>query len=68
MKKLLLCAVLLTAAAVVPAAQTFNPQDRMPFDSAVRTGTLPNGLKYFVRENSRPAKRVSLRLAVRRGR
>ena len=67
MKKLLLFAVLVTAAAVVPAAQTFNAQDRMPFDAAVRTGTLPNGLKYFVRENSRPAKRVSLRLAVRAG-
>ena len=27
-------------------------------------GRLPNGLRYFVRQNGRPAKRVSLRLAV----
>ena len=33
----------------------------------MRTATLPNGLKYFVRQNSRPAKRVSLRLAVKAG-
>ena len=48
-------------------AQTVNLQDTLPFDAAVRTGTLPNGLKYFVRQNSRPAKRVSLRLAVKAG-
>src|SRR5437867_8122180 len=48
-------------------AQTANLQDTIPFDAAVRTGTLPNGLKYFVRQNSRPAKRVSLRLAVKAG-
>src|SRR3954465_11710244 len=49
------------------AAQTFNLNDTMPFDAAVRTATLSNGLKYFVRQNSRPAKRVSLRLAVKAG-
>jgi zinc protease len=46
---------------------TFNPQDVIPFDAAVRTGTLPNGLRYFVRHNSLPAKRVALRLTVRTG-
>src|SRR5262249_11117504 len=55
---------LLVAAA---AAQTFNAQDVIPFDKAVRTATLPNGLKYFIRQNGRPAKRVSLRLAVKAG-
>ena len=52
-----------------PAAppRTFNLQDTMPFDAAVHTATLPNGLKYFVRQNSRPAKRVLLRLAVKTG-
>src|SRR5207237_3475188 len=34
---------------------------------AVRTGTLPNGLTYYVRKNSRPASRVLLRLAVKSG-
>jgi zinc protease len=50
-----------------PAAPRFSPQDLIPFDTAVRTGTLPNGLKYFVRQNSRPARRVLLRLAVKAG-
>src|SRR5438093_848483 len=48
-------------------AQTFNLQDTIPFDAAVKTATLPNGLKYFIRQNSRPAQRVSLRLAVKAG-
>jgi len=34
---------------------------------AVRTAVLPNGLKSYVRQNSRPAKRVALRLAVKAG-
>src|SRR5437899_1727015 len=44
-----------------------EPHHVIPFDKAVRTATLPNGLKYFVRQNGRPAKRVSLRLAVKAG-
>src|ERR1700737_4699826 len=39
----------------------------IPFDAAIHTATLPNGLKYFVRQNDRPAKRVSLRLGVKAG-
>src|SRR5438034_4340118 len=60
-----LLGVLLVAA--LAAAQTFNLQDTIPFDKAVRTATLPNGLTYFVRHNGRPATRVSLRLAVKAG-
>ncbi len=65
----LVAAVAATAAlhAQQPSARSFNLQDAIPFDAAVRSGTLPNGLKYFVRQNSRPAKRVSLRLAVKAG-
>lgn len=39
----------------------------LPVDAAVRTGQLPNGLTYFIRQNGRPAARVSLRLAVNAG-
>src|SRR5258707_559526 len=42
-------------------------QEKIPFDSSVRTGTLPNGLTYFIRQNGRPANRVALRLAVKAG-
>ena len=36
-------------------------------DEEVRTGTLPNGLVYYVRENDRPGANASLRLAVHAG-
>jgi hypothetical protein len=39
----------------------------LPVDSSVRTGTLPNGLKFFIRRNPRPENRVLLRLAVKAG-
>ncbi len=60
----------------MPQAQVAAPQapaadvalDRvLPIDPAVRTGKLPNGLQYFIRRNTRPEKRVSLRLAVNAG-
>src|SRR4051795_9215777 len=57
----------LAMASAVLVAQTFNPQDTIPFDAAVRTAKLPNGLTYFIRANTRPAQRVSLRLAVKAG-
>src|SRR4051812_3074000 len=60
-------ALALTTASAVVVAQSFNPQDTIPFDAAVRTAKLPNGLTYFVRHNTRPAQRVSLRLAVKAG-
>src|SRR3954469_6890939 len=65
--------LLLSTAPLVsrPGAQSSaappNAQELLPFDPDVRTGTLPNGLKYFVRQNARPAHRVSLRLAVKAG-
>ena len=51
-----LTASLLRAQAPAAAPQTFNPQDVIPFDAAVRTGTLPNGLRYFVRQNREAGK------------
>src|SRR6266699_1749270 len=48
-------------------AQSVNGQEVIPFDAAVHTGTLSNGLRYYIRENERPANRVSLRLAVKAG-
>src|SRR4051812_36312120 len=48
-------------------APAFAPADKLPFDPAVSTGTLPNGLTYYLRRNTRPEKRVSLQLAVKAG-
>ena len=56
--------------AQVPAPQAppaFAPSAIMPLDAAVTTGTLPNGLRYYVRQNPRPEKRVMLQLAVKAG-
>ena len=65
---------LFVALAGLPAAQTGQAPpaelalDRaLPIDPAVRAGQLPNGMKFFIRQNGRPAKRVSMRLAVDAG-
>ena len=47
--------------AAPPAAQT------LPVDSRVRIGTLPNGLRYYIRQNAKPEKRAELRLVVNAG-
>ena len=39
----------------------------LPLSAVVRTGTLPNGLTYFIRRNAQPEKRAALRLAVKAG-
>lgn len=49
------------------AADPYALTARIPVDTAVRIGTLPNGLRYYVRRNSRPEDRVELRLVVNAG-
>lgn len=56
------------APAQAPAQRpSFAPSDPLPFDTAVRKGTLPNGLAYYIRKNDRPDDRVMLQLAVKAG-
>ena len=50
-----------------PMPLAFEPTSVIPLDTAVTTGTLPNGLRYYVRRNGRPEKRVMLQLAVKAG-
>jgi zinc protease len=40
---------------------------QMPVDPEVVVGTLPNGLRYYVRANGKPAHRAELRLVVKAG-
>ena len=40
---------------------------RIPADAKVKIGTLSNGLRYYIRKNSRPEKRAELRLAINTG-
>lgn len=58
-----LFASLLAIAATV-AASAANP---IPVDPAVRTGTLPNGLTYYIRHNATPAGQADFFIAQRVG-
>ncbi len=42
-------------------------QKAVPTDERVRTGTLPNGLKYYIQKNSKPENRAELRLSINAG-
>ena len=48
-------------------AQDFKGDDKIPFDSNVKTGKLKNGLTYYIRKNSKPEKKVDLRLVINAG-
>jgi len=70
MKKLLpliSALLLLMLNTTIVTAQTDGLDKPIPMDSAIRSGTLPNGMKYFIRRNVKPEKRVELRLAVNAG-
>ena len=61
---LLPCLLALAAAGPATAAPWADLPSDLPPDPAVRSGTLPNGLRYFIRPNAEPKDRVSLRLLV----
>jgi zinc protease len=77
----LLTLALLVVAAFASAAQapsdlhdtsaasvaSYSLSQSMPVDPDVLVGTLPNGLRYYVRANAKPAHRAELRLVVKAG-
>src|SRR5262245_41670029 len=52
-----------------PAASVANYalSQTMPVDPEVLVGALPNGLRYYVRANGKPARQAELRLVVKAG-
>ncbi len=52
---------------VAPAASAQELAAPLPLNPAIRTGTLANGLKFYIRPNSLPANRATLRLVVKAG-
>lgn len=62
----ILAALTLTIFASQSIAQSPKPQTSIQ-DSTLRTGVLPNGLRYYVKQNKTPAKRAMLWLAVAAG-
>jgi zinc protease len=77
----LFASVLVAAQGAVAPAQTppaghetsaasvasFGLSRQMPVDPEVVVGTLPNGLRYYVRANGKPGHRAELRLVVKAG-
>jgi zinc protease len=49
------------------AKNDFNLNSKLPVDPAMRTGTLKNGMRYYIRKNAKPEHRAEMRLAVHAG-
>jgi len=47
--------------------QTSDFSQKIPVDSSIRIGKLPNGFTYYIKKNRKPENRVELRLAVNVG-
>ena len=66
----IVAAVTFTAAqqsAIPPAVQSATLDQTVPVDPLITVGTLPNGLRYYIRENRQPQGRAELRLVVNAG-
>ncbi|MCW4469342.1 insulinase family protein [Flavobacterium sp. MFBS3-15] len=48
-------------------AQDLKGDAPIPFDPAVKTGKLKNGLTYYIRKNAKPENKVDLRLVINAG-
>ncbi|HYA49148.1 MAG TPA: pitrilysin family protein, partial [Burkholderiales bacterium] len=56
-----------TQAAAAPQADQFALDRKIPVDPKITVGELPNGLRYYIRENKEPKNRAELRLVVNAG-
>jgi len=45
----------------------FAQSEKIPFDAKIKTGQLPNGLKYYIIQNKKPEKKIELRMVVNAG-
>jgi zinc protease len=52
---------------IPPAVLAAKLEDLVPVDPLITVGTLPNGFRYYIRENHLPQARAELRLAVNAG-
>ncbi|HVQ17188.1 MAG TPA: pitrilysin family protein, partial [Vicinamibacterales bacterium] len=60
-------ALVLLVAGPAWSQSTASMSAKLPLDPAIHVGKLPNGITYLLRQNRQPAKRVSLRMAVKAG-
>jgi zinc protease len=61
-----LCIAVLCLTVFTGKAQ-YEPDKKLPIDPNVKVGKLSNGLTYYIRKNSIPAKKIQLRLVVNTG-
>jgi len=52
---------------IPPAVRAAKLEDNVPVDPLITVGMLPNGFRYYIRENHLPQARAELRLAVNAG-
>src|SRR3569833_2757792 len=50
-----------------PAGAPVSLTATLPVDPKIKIGTLPNGIRYYIRQNPKPEKRAELRLVVNAG-
>lgn len=71
MKKILTAGILILVLIFAPIVHgqhsSIDLTTPLALDQAVRTGKLSNGLTYYIRKNSKPEKRIEMRLVVNAG-
>lgn len=67
MKKIAFLFLLIICVFNFQAQHQAKSGETLPLDAKVRTGTLPNGMKYYIKFNAKPEKRAELRLVVNSG-
>ena len=67
MIKRIISLVLLVACVSTTATAQIKLDDPLPIDSRVKVGQLANGLTYYIAQNAKPEKQVSLRLVIKAG-
>ncbi len=63
----LFCSIVLLIISSHAWAQVQQPKAPIPFDPAVKSGILANGMRYYLRQNAKPEQRAELRLVVQAG-
>lgn len=64
-KQFVLLLALISSAAITNAQLT--PSEKLPRDKTVTIGKLPNGLTYYIKPNTKPEKKLELRLVINAG-
>ncbi|MCF4100784.1 insulinase family protein [Gillisia sp. M10.2A] len=67
MQKIIIVLFLFLICGISVFSQEENSLNRIPLDTAVKIGKLPNGITYYIRKNSEPRERAELNLVIKAG-